>query len=194
MLRNIFIFVVVSSLSLSSFAYAAPWHSELGECPEAAKVKMDADFGEGTSAKTHCLQVRNNIKVVVSWNNTTVNKRSGFGQQAQSTKNLIKSYEDMYGLVAGDNYRVSVVSYDNGGRWLLNDEAYNRIFNVTTGNPTAPVVALLLERKIPVYLCQNTMRGKGWVSSDLIPGVEMVPSGVAGVVDFQHRGYVSLKP
>jgi len=43
-------------------------------------------------------------------------------------------------------------------------------------------------------MCQNTMQGNGWVSSDLLPGVKMMPSGAVAVLDFQHRGYEYILP
>lgn len=193
MLKNISVLLLTASFALSGYAYAGFQWITL-PCPEAAQIQMDADFGGGTSSKTSCLQVRNNIKNVISWNSATTNKRSGFAQQAHVTRNMIQNYENMYAMKANTNYTLNIVAYGAGGRWLLNDEAYNRIFNVTTGNPSAAVIAMLLERNITVELCQNTMRGNGWVSSDLISGVAMVPGGVVAVADLQHRGYVSIIP
>jgi intracellular sulfur oxidation DsrE/DsrF family protein len=43
-------------------------------------------------------------------------------------------------------------------------------------------------------MCQNTMRGNSWVTSDLIPGVEEVPGGVVALADFAQRGWAVITP
>lgn len=166
----------------------------LVECPDATKSDVEAEFGPGSSEATTCLQVRKGVKSVASWNSSAVNGRTGFGQQPQSTRNLTNNYDQMYGMVANQDYKVAVVAFSGGGRWALNDEAYNRTYGVTTGNPSADITTGLIEKGIPVYLCQNTMRGNNWSFSDVLPGVLMVPTGVGGVVDFQSQGYTYLVP
>lgn len=165
----------------------------LKPCPPEAVLQMDSQFGYGTSALTTCLQKRTNVKSAVAWNSAQTNK-SGVAQQALVTTNLISNYENVYGMVLNKNYKVVVVAYSAGGRWLLSDEAYNRTFNVDTGNPTRAVVEQLIAKGIPVYMCQNTMRSSGWVTSDLIPGTQMVPAGVAALLDFQSLGYNQITP
>lgn len=165
----------------------------LAECPETAQLAMNDDFGEGTSALTQCLAVRHRIAVVVNWNRALTNK-AGISQQATSTKNLVDNYEQMYGMEDGHQYTAVVIGYGQGGRWLLTDEAYDQTYEVSTGNPSGQIVEYLLEQGVPIYMCQNSMRANGWVSSDLLPGVKMVPSGVNAVVDYEMLGYRPLNP
>ena len=93
-----------------------------------------------------------------------------------------------------NDFEIVAIGYAGGGRWLLSDEAYNRTYNVTTGNPTRTLTESLIARGVPVYMCQNTMRGNGWVTSDLTSGVLMVPSGAVALLDFQHNGYKYINP
>lgn len=162
------------------------------ECPEVVQDEINSELGPTASALTECLAVQHRVAAVVNWNRSIVNK-GGVSQQGISTLNLAENYE-MYGMTAGAQYLVAVIAYGQGGRWLLNDEAYNQSFGVTTGNPTRQIVEDLLARNLDLYMCQNTMKGNGWQVSDLLPGVKMVPSGAAAVVDFQLRGYRYLNP
>lgn len=163
-------------------------------CPSQAVADMNAQFGASTSTLTTCLQNLNKIKVVIAWNDAVLNKRSGAGQQAHSTRQMIQNYTGMYNLEPSRHHDMLVVGYGAGGRWLLNDEAYNRVYGVTTGNPTRTAVEYLQTMNIRVFMCQNTMRGNGWVSQDLLPGVEMVPAGVVAVIDFASLGYLYAAP
>lgn len=163
------------------------------ECPSQAQAQIDASFGSGTSEATECLVKRNKIKTVVSWANASLNK-SGVGQQVKNVQNLIENYEGMYDLEVNRHYQIVVVGYNAGARWLLTDEAYNKSFNVTTGNPSRRAVEAMIQKGIPLYMCQNTMKASGWVPGDLISGVDMVPAGVTAVVDYGLRGFVPLNP
>jgi len=163
-------------------------------CPAQAIINMDKQFGHGTSLSTTCIQTRDDVKDVFAWNSAAINKKKKLGQQVHVTRNSVNNYEQIYGMKINKDFEVIAIGYSGGGRWLLTDEAYNRTYNVTTGNPTAALTVSLVERGVKVYMCQNTMRGNGWVSSDLLPGVEMVPSGAVALLDYSHQGYKYINP
>ena len=189
--------IVFSFLSLlaglTTSAFASEKNDELKVCPPDAILKMDSQFGYGTSNLTTCLQKRKHVKDAVAWNSAKTNKM-GAAQQAHITYNITNNYENTYGMVLNKDYKLVVVAYAAGGRWLLSDEAYNRTFNVNTGNPTRALVEKLIAKGIPVYMCQNTMHANGWITSDLIPGTKMVPSGATALLDFQALGYHQITP
>jgi intracellular sulfur oxidation DsrE/DsrF family protein len=164
------------------------------KCPDQAIQEMNIEFGIGTSELTQCIQNRKELKSVFAWNLTSVNKKSGLAQQAQVTRNSVNNWEGMYDMEINKDSKVTVIAYSGGGRWLLTDEAYNRTYNVTTGNPTAKLTASLIARGIIVYMCQNTMRGNSWVTTDLLPGVQMVPSGAVSLLDHMNSGYKYINP
>lgn len=163
-------------------------------CPTQAIADMEAEFGAGTSTRTTCLQNTKEIKILLAWNSSVINKRSGAGHQPHSTRQMLQNYTNMYGLSASKARDMIVVGYGPGGRWLLTDDAYNLKYGVTTGNPSRTAVEFLLSFGVQVFMCQNTMRGNGWVSADLLPGVEMVPAGVVAVIDFASLGYMYAAP
>lgn len=177
-------------LMSASLAHAEPSDKP---CPPLAQSQMDDEFGAGTAAQTLCLQDRKNVKSVVNVSSAAVNK-TGVGQQIVNVKNMVDNYSGMYDMRVDEDYHIVVVAHGAGGRWLLTDDAYNRTYAVTTGNPSRATVEALLQKGVRFFMCQNTMRGLGWKTEDLIPGVKQVPAGVTAVVDFAKEGYVPLTP
>ena len=163
-------------------------------CPPAVIESINQQFGHGASLLTTCTQKRTEVKDVFAWNSAGINKKKKLAQQVHVTRNSVNNYEKLYAMKINRDFKVIAIGYSGGGRWLLTDEAYNRTYGVTTGNPTAALTQSLIERGVKVYMCQNTMRGNGWVSSDLLPGVKMVPSGAVAVLDFEHQGYRYIAP
>lgn len=192
--------IIVSGLILSTLhlyscvRQADAFFFNTSPCPGPAIASMDAEFGAGTSEDTSCIQNRTAILEVVSWNSAALNRRTGAGQQPHTTNNIVKNYKQMYGMVAGKDFQTVAVGFSGGARWMLNDEAYNRSYNVTTGNPSRLVLEALLNEGVTVLLCQNTMRSNGWVKADLAAGVKMVPSGAVTVIDLQESGYSYISP
>jgi len=163
-------------------------------CPTQAIQNMNQQFGHGTSLSTSCIQKRDEVKDVFAWNSAGINKKKKLAQQVHVTRNSVNNYEQVYAMKINKDFKVIAIGYSAGGRWLLTDEAYNRTYNVSSGNPTAALTQSLIERGVKVYMCQNTMRGNSWVSSDLLPGVLMVPSGAVAVLDYEHQGYKYILP
>jgi len=161
-------------------------------CPDVVTEKADALFGAGSGDITSCISVREDLKIVVALNNKDINSRNGKGQQVLNVKNIVADYTENYAMESGKDFKVVVVGYGAGARWLLSDDAYMLNFGVE--NPSDDIVATLLSTGVKVFMCQNTMKGNGWVSSDLIPGVEMVPAGVTAVIDFQNRDFTYIAP
>ncbi len=163
-------------------------------CPANAQASMDATFGAGTSSITHCIGKHHNIKVAISMSTSTLNPAKGISQTIVNVQNMVQNYEGMYGLSLGSGYNIAVVGHFAGGRFLLTDEAYNRTYGVTTGNPTRTAVQALLNHGITFIMCQNTMRANHWTTADVIPGVQEAPAGVVALTDYGMRGWVVLTP
>lgn len=181
---------LVAALVLSApLAQAGPAKN----CPPPARAQMDKGFGAGTSAQTLCLQNRAGVKSVVNVSSVATNK-TGVSQQIVNVENMVDNYDGMYGMDINADYEIVVVAYGEGGRWLLTDDAYNRTFAVTTGNPSRAMVEALRQKGVKFLMCQNTMRGSGWKSADIIPGVKQTPAGVTAIVDFAKSGYIPLAP
>lgn len=161
-------------------------------CPEAVTAAADAKFGAGSGDMTACIRVRSNLKIVAAFNNNAINPSNGHGQQVLNARNIYNDYTANYGMEAGADFKVVVIGYGAGARWLLNDAAYTATYG--TANPSDTIVSDLIAKGIKVYMCQNTMAGQGWTKDDLLPGVKMVPAGVTALIDFQERGFTYINP
>ena len=162
-------------------------------CPVDQQASMDGEFGAGTSAITACNVHRHHIRVAISMGSGTLNPKKPINQVLVNVSNMVANYETFYGLTVGDEgYRIAVVAHFQGGKTLLNDEAYNRLFG--TSNPATATVQALMAKGVQFIMCQNTMRGNGWKTADLIPGVTEAPAGVAALTDFGMSGWVVLTP
>lgn len=180
----------VSGILLLAATHLAHAGDRIG-CPDATKEAMDAEFGttlDGTptSAITKCLAVRTGIKVAVNVSSDLVNGKNHILQQINNAKNMVKNYEDMYGITNGRRgYRMAVVMHGKAAK-------FGTVDNTTP--ETAATIEFLIKHGVHVYMCQNSMRANGFVTSDLLPGIEEVPAGVTAVTDFGMRGWVVLTP
>ena len=170
-------------------------------CPAVQQAEMDGEFGAGTSAITACNVHRHHIRVALSMGSGVTNpKQVGVNQVLVNAANMVKNYQDFYGLTAGEEgYQIAIVGHFQGGKSLLNDPSYNRLIlgspdGTGPGNPSGPMVQKLMAQGVRFIMCQNTMRGSGWKTSDLIPGVTEAPAGVAALTDFGMSGWVVLTP
>ena len=63
------------------------------------------------------------------------------------------------------------------------------------GNPYEPYVMDLQDDGVTFYACANTLQALGLTGKDLLPGVVVVPSGVAEIARLQtQEGYAYLRP
>lgn len=52
----------------------------------------------------------------------------------------------------------------------------------------------LQAKGVEFHVCANTIKGRKLDASKLLPGVKIVPSGVADLTKLQEEGYVYIKP
>lgn len=184
--------VVGMGLTAGAWADGSGNSSYNRACPDAVVAAADAQFGQGSGAITECIRVRDRLKVVAAFNSSAVNSNNGHGQQVLNARNIYNDYTNNYGMRIGEDFKVVVVGYGAGARWLLNDAAYAATYGAP--NPSDTIVLDLISKGVKFYMCQNTMAGQGWTKDDLLPGVKMVPAGVTALIDFQKRGFTYINP
>jgi uncharacterized protein len=200
MKKTNFIGILISGCLLSTAALAdIDSDAQNNVCPAAFQAQADTDFGSSlngtpTSAITTCITKRHEIRNVLNMSTAVLNPKSGINQTLNNAELMIANYSGVYGIPMGQDLKINIVAHFQGGQFLLSDDAYNKLHNVTTGNPSGATVLDLLGKGVHFYLCQNTMRGNGWKTSDLIPGVEEVPGGVVALADFMARGWSVITP
>ena len=100
---------------------------------------------------------------------------SAYGTVLGNVKNLQLAF-------APEKVEVEVVCHGPGINMLFNDS-----------KATRPRVLALIHNGIHFAACHNTMKTMKLSLKDLIPGVAVVPSGVAEVVRKQESGWSYLK-
>ena len=60
-------------------------------------------------------------------------------------------------------------------------------------SPVAARVAEAIRNGVRVVACQNTMRARKLVASDMLPDIGYVPSGVVEIMQRQREGYAYLR-
>lgn len=62
------------------------------------------------------------------------------------------------------------------------------------GAPHAGQLRELLGRGVAVTACGNTMRAQNLTLGELVPGVRVVPAGIAQLVRRQRQGWADVRP
>lgn len=88
--------------------------------------------------------------------------------------------------------RAAVVVHGKASLDLLTDEAWSAKDREGT-NPTAPLIAALVDNGVRVILCGQSARAYGIGKQDLAPGVELALSAMTAHAVLQRQGY-TLNP
>jgi len=180
--------------------------------PNVLDDSMDEEFGAGTQAITHCVEVRRNAKVVVSINGTHPFNKNGVIQtdKARFLSNIEymrENYEDLHGMKIGVDVKVVAVTNGPGAllmtthhpAWMRDkadvsepDCPMKPVPGKTCSNPFRSLVERAQEIGVTFYLCQTASRVLGIKKAFKIDGVQYVPGGHIAVADFQLRGYALI--
>lgn len=117
---------------------------------------------------------------------------AGIGKGLYYVRGLLESYRAQG--VPPKNLKISIVLHGNSAYWLLNETAYRQHKNDPFDfNPNEKVVEELLTHGVSVEICGSTMKSKGWVADDLLPGVIIVRDAYTRLIDLQQRGYAYIR-
>lgn len=190
--------------TVAAFANDERKNNDIIECSDAAQVSMDASFGPAAdftpaSALTECIQKTRKLKIVVAWNEDALNGKKKYGQQVVNVENMVSLYSETFELKPSD-FEIVIMAYQAGAKWLLTNDGYDAHHGTAdpsdpkVSNPSLGAVQGLLAQGVKIFACQNTMKGNGYLTNELIPGVQMVPGGVTGFLDYEFRGYKGITP
>lgn len=188
--------MILTGLCLFAMSFGPAQAADYTPCTHVAIERANKLFGpaaDGTSASnmTTCIKKRNKLKAVVAWNSDIVHPSKN-GLQVLNARNIMNDWEQTYGLKEDKDYQLVIVAYGKGARWAINNKAYRAKFG--QDHPSLKEVKSLIKRGAKIYMCQNSMKGNGWKTKDLIEGVNMVPSGVTALIDFQNQAYIYIAP
>lgn len=108
----------------------------------------------------------------------------------------LKYMGDMQKRMASGKGKGKIIGVYSGqaAYMILNDETYNKVRKVTTGNPYREVIARLVKDGVQIEACGNTMKNNGWDNADILPGILVNDGALARIVSLANQGYVQLRP
>jgi len=129
------------------------------------------------------------IKVVFQI--TTADMKEGVSKGLFYVNKLHNAY-----VAAGvdpDQLDIRAVFHGDGAAHLLTNEAWNRVKNESTGNPSADLIAKMTKNGVHVELCDGRRAENGWAKSDVHPDVLLVKGAFLRVIDLQQSGYAYIR-
>lgn len=94
----------------------------------------------------------------------------------------------------GTKSRIVAIFHGDAGYMALDDATYNRVRNWTEGNPYKADIARLMALGVEFEECGQTMREKGWLNADLIPGIKVNSGANFRLIELVNDGFVSIQP
>ena len=94
----------------------------------------------------------------------------------------------------GTTVKIVGVFHGAAGYMLLNDEKYNAVRGVKTGNPYKGIIKNLIDHGVEIEECFVTMTANHWTNSDLLPMVKVNSGAVGRIVQLVQEGYVQIQP
>jgi|SRR5579871_4639638 len=80
------------------------------------------------------------------------------------------------------------------GYILLNDETYNRVRSVATGNPYRELIAGLIKDGVQFEATSVTLQTNGWTNDNLLPDIRVNGGGIPRIVQLVQEGFVQIQP
>lgn len=92
--------------------------------------------------------------------------------------NVVKNLKAAY----GPETQIEVVAFGNGiGMVKMDSEVGNRVGETVAAG-------------VPVYACENTMRGRKLGKEDMLGQVAYVPAGIGEIISKQREGWAIVRP
>jgi intracellular sulfur oxidation DsrE/DsrF family protein len=95
---------------------------------------------------------------------------------------------------SGIEWSIAGVFQGPTGYMLLNDETYNKVRHVKTGNPQKAEITELIKDGVMIEECGVTAKGNRWTNANFLPGVKVNTGANFRLVDLMQQGYVMLQP
>jgi len=117
---------------------------------------------------------------------------AGIGKALYYVRGLLEAYKSMG--VSPNQVKISVVLHGPTVYWALKEDSYRQFKNDPFDfNPNVQVIRELIDHGVSVEICYSTMKGKGWVADDLLPGTVIVHDAYTRLIDLQQQGYAYIR-
>jgi intracellular sulfur oxidation DsrE/DsrF family protein len=87
---------------------------------------------------------------------------------------------------------IIAVFHGDASYLILNDETYNAVRHVKTGNPYAKLLAGLMQEGVQIELCGATAAANHWGNANLLPGVKVDTNAMVRVTQLEQEGYTMI--
>lgn len=135
------------------------------------------------------LQIRENIRAVYQVSDDTPHE--GLNKGLFYARKLIATYQEQG--IAADQVHLHLVYHSSAIVALVNEDARKRLDADSVKNPNAAILQELLKGGVQIEICESTMRQKGVVDSELLPGVKIVVGAFPRLIDLQLQGCAYIK-
>ena len=87
---------------------------------------------------------------------------------------------------------IIVIFHGDAAYLVLNDETYNRIRHVTSGNPYKKHLNDLMAQGVQLELCGATAKGNDWGNVNLLPGIKVNVDAMVRLTQLEQDGYTMI--
>lgn len=88
---------------------------------------------------------------------------------------------------------IHLVLHGEAAKFLLIDSTYrDAVDDAFAVNANDRIVQELLDLGVHVEICNSVMKSKGWVASDVLPGVSIVHDGYTRLIKLENDGYAYI--
>ena len=84
---------------------------------------------------------------------------------------------------------IVVVLHGDAAYLVLNDESYNAVRHVQTGNRYSGLLNELMKQGVQLELCGATAKGNHWGNANLLPGVKVNTNAMVRLTQLEQEGY-----
>jgi intracellular sulfur oxidation DsrE/DsrF family protein len=85
--------------------------------------------------------------------------------------------------------KIVAVFHGDAAYLVLNDDTYNVVRHVTTGNPYKELMAELMNEGVQIELCGATAKGNHWGNPNLLSGVKVNTNAMVRLTQLEQDGY-----
>lgn len=132
---------------------------------------------------------QNKYRAVYDIHDNTI--AAGINRGLYYARGLVEAFEKQG--VKPEQLDIHLVLHGNAAKSLLIDDAYQMASDDPFAvNPNDKVVKELIALGVNIEICHSTMKSKGWVENDVLPGVKIVHDGYTRLIKLQNDGYAYI--
>lgn len=183
---TVFAFIVIGGAIGFGMAFGETTPNDRSTCSDEPRYINPAisDYGKVVKLAGAAQQPRDGSKIVVDIT------KGGDPDKLNSAIEKVCRYVNIYAGAGASSAKVDIAVVLHGDTTLaaLNDDAYAARFN-TKGNPNLDCLSELKKAGVKVYVCGQSLIGKGAKPTEVSLQAEVAVSALTSLVNLQSDGY-----